>query len=298
MPAGAGESNGARGGPHEIQSTPLTVDLMRIKHFLYNAFIIENGFSKIAIDPGQNLWMLGFRSLIPRSEWAGVTHVLITHGDPDHHWQSDRLAEASGAWVVCGRGMTKVENGRTFLIAPRKGGPDRWTPYDRVFPLDVGVRAVLDGVEIEGLITVHGPIEFSVLGCRFRKEPGPGERVGLGAVGFKITVAGRTIVNLGDSILQPDWEGLAPDVLMIPIGGLGGNTWTMNVPEAIDAVRIIRPKMVIPCHYNAPFLWIKNAGPADDREFKSQVEQLGAQCRIMKYGDEIKIGADTEGSPC
>lgn len=271
---------------------------MKIRHFSYNAFIIESGSSKIALDPGQNLWMFGFRSLIPKSEWPGVTHVLITHGDPDHHWQSDRLAAASGARVICGRSMTKVENGRAFLIAPRKGGPDRWTPYDRVTPLDAGDRVVLDGIGIEGVKTVHGPIEFSMFGFRIRKEPGPGERVGLGAIGFKITVAGRTIVNLGDSIFLWEWEGLAPDVLMIPIGGLGGDTWTMDVDEAVEAVRIIKPKVVIPCHYNASFLWTRNAAPADERAFKYEVEKMGADCRLMKYGDEIEIKADTDVSPC
>ena len=78
---------------------------MKIKHFLYNAFVSINGVSEIAIDPGQNLWMFGFRRLIPKSEWPGFTHAHITHGAPDHHWQPDRLAVASGAWVVCGRIM-------------------------------------------------------------------------------------------------------------------------------------------------------------------------------------------------
>ena len=31
---------------------------MNIKHYLYNAFIIENDKVKIAIDPGKNLWLL------------------------------------------------------------------------------------------------------------------------------------------------------------------------------------------------------------------------------------------------
>ncbi len=92
---------------------------MKIKHFLYNAFLVEDGNSKIAIDPGQNLWLFKLGSLIPKSEWEGITHLLITHGDPDHHWQSDRVAGASKAHVVCGKELTKIENGKTFLVAPR-----------------------------------------------------------------------------------------------------------------------------------------------------------------------------------
>ena len=42
---------------------------------------------------------------------------------------------------------------------------------------------------------------------------------------------------------------------MIPIGGLGQNTWTMDVEDALHAVDRIDPDLVIPCHYNVPFLW-------------------------------------------
>ncbi len=49
-------------------------------------------------------------------------------------------------------------------------------------------------------------------------------------------------------------------------------------------------KIAISCHYNASFLWIKNAAPADDRAFKREVEKQGVKCRIMNYGDEIESG--------
>lgn len=82
---------------------------------------------------------------------------------------------------------------------------------------------------------------------------------------------------------------MAPDVLMLPIGGLGDNTWTMDVYDAIEAVRRMVPEKVIPCHYNVPFLWLKNIAPADDQLFRREVEKLGIECYIMQYGDEIKI---------
>ncbi len=49
---------------------------MKIKHYLYNTFLIEEGNTKIAIDPGQNLWMFKLQSLIPKSEWNDITHIL------------------------------------------------------------------------------------------------------------------------------------------------------------------------------------------------------------------------------
>jgi len=146
----------------------------------------------------------------------------------------------------------------------------------------------VDGVKIQGLKSVHGPVVVYFLFGLVRREfaSGPGERVGMGAIGFRITVGDTTLVNLGDTLIQREWEGLNPDILMIPIvGRIAKNT--MNEDEALEAVRLISPKRVIPCHYNGNFFWKRNVNPADDRDFKKQVENLGIECRIMGYGDEI-----------
>ncbi len=262
---------------------------MKIRHFLYNAFLIENGNDKIAIDPGQNLWLFKLSSLIPKSEWKNITHILITHGDPDHHWQSDRVAEASNAPVVCGKELAKSENGKRLLVDPRGKGLTSWIPFENVHPLDVGESITLDRVKIETVNSVHGPIVIPILWFKLKLQPGPGERTGLGSMGFKIIIGDKTIVNLGDSVLQKDWEGLKPDVLMLPIGGLGNNTWTMDVSDALEAVKLISPRKVIPCHYNVSLFWIKNIAPADDQLFKREVENLGIECSIMQYGDEIEV---------
>ena len=262
---------------------------MKIRHFLYNAFLIENGLNKIAVDPGQYFSIYNFKSLIPKSEWKNITHILITHGDPDHHWQSDRVAEASNAPVVCGKNLAKVEDGKTLLVDPRGRELTSWIQFKNVHPLDTGESITLGDVQIEAVKSVHGPISVPILWFKIKKQPGPGERVGIGSTGFKITLDSKTIVNLGDSILLKEWTRLEPDVLMLPIGGLGDNIWTMDVSDALEAVKLIAPKKVIPCHYNAPFLWIKNIAPADDQLFKREVEKLGIECTIMQYGDEIEI---------
>ncbi|MFC2122664.1 MBL fold metallo-hydrolase [Bacteroidota bacterium] len=262
---------------------------LKIKHYWYNTFIIQNDKVKIAIDPGQNLWLFSLGSLIPKSEWNDITHILVTHGDPDHEWNIDRVAEASGAPIICGKDLVKRVGSETLLLAPRGRGVKYDTPLEKVYPLDVGEAVTLDGVTIEGLKAVHGPIAIKLFGRRIEQRPGPGERVGLGAIGFKIRIGDKVFVNLGDTLLQKEWADLRPDVLMIPIGGLGGNVWTMDVADALDAVKLISPKKVVPCHYNASFLWIKNAAPADEQLFKREVEKMGIECIVMKSGDEILI---------
>ena len=59
---------------------------MKITFYGYNTFIIEVDGKKIAIDPGGLcFYYFRFTTLIPKSEWYDITHILVTHGDPDHY---------------------------------------------------------------------------------------------------------------------------------------------------------------------------------------------------------------------
>lgn len=262
---------------------------MKIRHFLYNAFLIEDEDVKIAIDPGQNLWLFNLRSLIPKEEWETVTHVLVTHGDPDHYWQADRVASVANAPLIMNITMIDTLGNETRILSPRRDGLKYETYTGKVIALEVGEIVDVNGVTIHGLNTQHGRIEYSILGIKQQKIPGPDERGGFGAIGFRILFAGKSIVNLGDTLLLNDWRDLEPDVLILPLGGLGNNIWTMDVPDVIEAVKMIKPKLVIPCHYNVAFLWIKEFANADDQYFKQEIEKLGIACRIMHSGDEIEI---------
>ena len=262
---------------------------MKITHYLYNAFIIESGNKKLAIDPGALFfYWFRFTTLIPESEWKNITHIFVTHGDPDHYWHLDRVARASGAEVILNRIMVKDVNGKSFVLSPRKKGLTFKTSVDNLHTISVDETINLDGMTITGLKATHGPLKLKIGPFSKTVAPGPDERVGWGSVGFRIKLHGQTIVNLGDTLLHLEkWSALnQPDGLMIPIGGKAINN-TMSEPEALQAVSMIRPKVVIPMQYNCPALFTSQYNPADDQAFKLQVEKLGSECRIMHYGDEI-----------
>lgn len=290
---------------------------MKIRHYLYNAFIIESGDKKLAIDPGRNLWLFKLNSLIPPSEWADVTHVFTTHGDPDHFDFAAKLVESSQASVICHSELKHYFESKT--TSP-------------IITLKAGETKPVDGVTVNGLKTKHGPLpvrigggllfmrnevleknhggqEVYLLGKQIQRVDGPLEvynhgtvklfwgflhlekdnieDFARGVVGYQIKIGDKSIVNLGDTLLQEGWTDLKPDVLMLPIGGSIGNT--MDVDQALEAVQKIKPKHVIPCHYNGSFLWKRNINPADDMRFKAEVENAGIPCHIMRYGDEITI---------
>ena len=122
---------------------------------------------------------------------------------------------------------------------------------------------------------------------------GPNERIGWGSIGFDINVNGKHILNLGDTLLhEQEWQKyVEPDVLMIPIGGKIARN-TMDEEEAIQAVKALKPKLVIPCHYNCPGLFSKTLNPADEEKFQTGVEALGVQCSIMRTGDAIDLDGE------
>ena len=267
---------------------------MKITHYLYNAFIIESENKKIAIDPGALfLYWFRFTTLIPKSEWENITHIFVTHGDPDHYWHADRVAKASGAPVICNKTMLRDVNGKMLMLGPRDKGLVFTTSFENINALSVAETIEVDGIEVTGVKTTHGELVLKLGPFCKTVKPGPEERIGWGAIGFDIKLDGKRIVNLGDTLLhEKEWQQInKPDVLMIPIGGKAIHN-TMDVPEAVRAVKIMQPKVVIPCHYNCPAFFTRTYNPADDAEFKVDVEETGARCVILQMGDSVDLNND------
>lgn len=66
-------------------------------------------------------------------------------------------------------------------------------------------------------------------------------------LGFVISLNHYDIYYAGDTGLIPEMETLRADIAILPIGG----RQTMGVEEAIEAVRRIRPRWVIPSHWGS-----------------------------------------------
>lgn len=264
---------------------------LKITHYLYNTFLIHTSEHKIAIDPGA-LFLYYFRltTLIPKSEWQGITHIFVTHGDPDHYWHTDRVAAASGAAIICNETMLREESGETLMLAPRGKGLTFTAAMDNVHTLAIDETLEIDEMTVGGIKATHGSLILKVGPFSKTVTPGPEERIGWGAIGFDIHIDDKRIVNLGDTLLHADeWSVIKkPDVLMIPIGGKTAHN-TMDEDEALEAVKIMQPKTVIPCHYNCPAFFTKTYNPADDRYFRTEVEKLGAECVILGSAESMEI---------
>ena len=65
-------------------------------------------------------------------------------------------------------------------------------------------------------------------------------------VGFVIEIGGLRIYHAGDTEYIPEMKNLKNiDVALLPIGG----NYTMDVEQAVQAAKTIKPKVVVPMHY-------------------------------------------------
>jgi L-ascorbate metabolism protein UlaG (beta-lactamase superfamily) len=265
---------------------------MKITYYGYNSFMISSKDKKISIDPGASLYFFKgwLKSLIPESEWTDITHVLVTHGDPDHYWFLDRVAEKSGAAVICNKTMVHEKNSKVLLLGPRDRGLNFTTEIEKLYTLAPLESIDVDGLKVKGIQTAHGPLTFKLGPFIKSLKPGPQERIGWGSLGFEIRIDNKVIVNLGDTLIhRNEWKVIrSPDVLMIPIGG-GTVHNTMDENEALEVVKMIAPKLVIPCHYNCSAFHKKNANPANEKYFYEEVKKLEFECVLLKANESIEL---------
>lgn len=87
------------------------------------------------------------------------------------------------------------------------------------------------------------------------------------ACGFIVSFGKTRIYHAGDTDRIPEMKGYKCDVALLPIGG----KYTMNIEEAVQAALDIKPKVVIPIHYN-----YLDETKADAKIFKEAVERQSA----------------------
>ncbi len=200
------------------------------------------------------------------------------------------MAVVSAAPVICNATMVRSIQGKNLILGPRDKGLSFTTSIKRLHTISVDETIQLDGMSITGIQATHGSLTLKLGPFSKTFHPGPEERVGWGAIGFNIQLDGKSIVNLGDTLLhEKEWSNIRnPDVLVIPIGGKTIHN-TMDEDEALQAVDIMKPKLVIPCHYNCPEFFSRKYNPADAKMFQREVEKMRSRCKILDQGDSIVI---------
>jgi L-ascorbate metabolism protein UlaG (beta-lactamase superfamily) len=150
--------------------------------------------------------------------------ILVTHGHFDHVADLVAIATRTGAQVFC-----------NWEIAQWLGKQG----VDRVQPMNLGGSVAVPGGRAKMEIAHHS----SSL---------PDGSYGGNPAGWLLDVGGVRVFIAGDTALFSDMErigrpvqGRGLDVAVLPIGDL----FTMGPDDAVEAVRLLKPKLALPSHY-------------------------------------------------
>jgi L-ascorbate metabolism protein UlaG (beta-lactamase superfamily) len=211
---------------------------MDIRFLGHAAFEFSDGDTTVLIDP----FITGNPAATVTADELTADVILLTHGHGDHYGDVVAIAKRTGATVVAiveiageleGEGLENLSNPNLGGTVTFEWGSVKLVPAWHTSTTPKG--------------TVNTP------------------------AGMIVELGGKTIYHLGDTSLFGDLELIgrrhAIDVALVPIGG----HFTMDRHDAVEAVRMIGPRQVIPCHYNT-FPPIQ----ADAGAFKADVESSTA----------------------
>ncbi len=187
--------------------------------------------------------------------------ILLTHAHNDHVGDALGIAMRTGAEVIAtyelavwlgSQGVTTANGGNHGGTIAFAGGSAKFVPAWHTSSYSVNGDFVAPGVP----------------------------------AGFVVRFSGKTIYFAGDTGLFSDLkligeEGI--DIAVLPIG----DHYTMGPQDAVRAVSLLEPEVVIPCHFNTFPPIVQDADA-----FKSAVEsRTQSKCIPLKPGETLDLAS-------
>jgi len=194
----------------------------KVKFYGHSCVSIENNGKTVVIDP----FLEGNPQVRYYPHDLKPDLILVTHGHDDHLGDAIRISKASGATIVS-----------TFELAnycEKRGAKALGGNFGGSIKFDFCTVKIVPAWHTSSTtVKDTGEIIFMGTPC-----------------GFIINMGNQTFYHAGDTCVFGDMALIAElnpiHVAFLPVGGY----YTMDAQEAIKAIDLLKPKMVIPIHYN------------------------------------------------
>lgn len=185
--------------------------------------------------------------------------IAVTHGHRDHLGDTIEIGARTGCRIISIHEVANyIKSKGVFAEGMNKGG-----------------TVDMEGVTLTMTEALHSS---SIDASCFSFDGGC-------PAGFVIGIGGHSIYHAGDTGVFGDMQLIGelyrPEIALLPIG----SRFTMGIKEAVKAVELIEPEVVVPMHYNT-FDVIRQ----DPEEFRKAVEaKVDTKVIIMKPGESIEF---------
>lgn len=215
---------------------------LQIYHFSHDSVRLEGGGKVVYLDPYN----------LQENQQKFADFIFITHKHFDHLSPND---------------IKKVMTDKTVIIAPHE------------------CQDQLKGLRVKEIIYVAPNQELALGGLKVRTIPAyninkfrsPGiayHPADDGEVGYAISIGQVAVYHAGDTDNIPEMNQLKGiDIALLPVSG----TYVMTWQEAVEAAKVIKPKLIIPMHYGSVV-----GGRSDAENFQQAVlkEPELRNCRV------------------
>lgn len=227
--------------------------MIKVKFHGHACFSLSTPQHTIIIDP----WFTDNPLATVKADEVDCDYILVSHGHFDHLGDAIDIAKRTGATIISVAELaTFCANNGANAHGMHIGGGYNF-PFGRL-----QLTPAWHGSSVLG--------ENLYLGC---------------PCGFVVNLEDKYIYHAGDTGLFGDMKLIGDkydlDLALLPIG----DNFVMGPDDALTATEFLRPKIVVPMHYNT-FDLIKQ----DANLFKQKVEaNTTSKCQILNPGQEMSI---------